>query len=559
MLQVGRIPVSQQWFLICLFTVIAPVLFSGEACATITPQKPMIIAANMTDQQTTEGTLLTLTITATSNSPVNWLNNKFYGPNGNIYGGGSGVSFTEASPGVWQYVRTDTVSKYAPIGKYYYSNISVENEGQMESDIWPNELIIDITNSIEVNKSNYKVYINGNEVQSDVGFYECNNVVLGPLRSLAEAMMLQVEWNGQNQQIIISLGSNTLVMSVNSTKYSFNDVKLDLPIQPTIIDNRTLVPLQVIVEAFGGTFRVDKGVQALTVNEVNSGNVTVTGVVGTSGATITVRVSGTVIGTGTSQQNGSFEVTIPSQAEGTALEVNATDGIDSKTVTVIVKPAPLPVNRVYYKVYINGNEVQSDVGFYAYNNIIYGPLRCVTEAMELQVGWDAATKQIIFVSNGDTLIITIDSLKYSFNGVEYDLPGPATIYDGRTLIPIKTVVEAFGGKFKVDTPVDECFIATAAFGSKFTWPVTLLRDFRDQYLLTNSWGTAFVSFYYQHSPPIATIISNNQTLKTTVRVLLAPLVASVFLVYHPTILLLIMIMVIFITSRFMYRRYLTGN
>ncbi len=107
--------------------------------------------------------------------------------------------------------------------------------------------------------------------------------------------------------------------------------------------------------------------------------------------------------------------------------------------------------------------------------------------------------------------------------------------------------------------VDECFIATAAFGSKFTWPVTLLRDFRDQYLLTNSWGTAFVSFYYQHSPPIATIISNNQMLKTMVRVLLAPLVASVFLLYHPTILLLIMVMVIFITSRFKYRRYLTGN
>ena len=166
------------------------------------------------------------------------------------------------------------------------------------------------------------------------------------------------------------------------------------------------------------------------------------------------------------------------------------------------------------------------------------------------MSWDAAIQQATFESNGDTLVITINSSKYSFNGVECDLPGPATISNGRTLIPIKTVVEAFGGMFRVDTPVEECFIATAAFGSKFTWPVTLLRDFRDQYLLTNSLGQEFVSFYYQHSPPIATVISSNQMLKTMVRVLLAPLVASVFLLYHPLILLLIMTKVILIRFRF---------
>jgi hypothetical protein len=104
---------------------------------------------------------------------------------------------------------------------------------------------------------------------------------------------------------------------------------------------------------------------------------------------------------------------------------------------------------------------------------------------------------------------------------------------------------------------DECFIATAAFGSKFSWPVEILRHFRDQYLLSNAAGTAFVKFYYQNSPPIAAVISNNPTLKTMVRVLLAPLVASVFLLYHPAILLLMMILaIVLITLRIMRRRYL---
>lgn len=97
---------------------------------------------------------------------------------------------------------------------------------------------------------------------------------------------------------------------------------------------------------------------------------------------------------------------------------------------------------------------------------------------------------------------------------------------------------------------DECFIATAAFGSKFDWPVALLREFRDQYLLTNSLGTAFVKFYYQKSPPIAAIIATSQPLKILVRVFLAPVIAGVYIIFHPVILLVFMFMlIIFIAVR----------
>jgi len=88
----------------------------------------------------------------------------------------------------------------------------------------------------------------------------------------------------------------------------------------------------------------------------------------------------------------------------------------------------------------------------------------------------------------------------------------------------------------VPGPTDECFIATAAFGSKFTWPVKLLRHFRDQYLLTNSLGTAFVEFYYQNSPPIAAAIADSPALRVLVRLLLAPIILGVYLLEHPLLL-----------------------
>lgn len=86
--------------------------------------------------------------------------------------------------------------------------------------------------------------------------------------------------------------------------------------------------------------------------------------------------------------------------------------------------------------------------------------------------------------------------------------------------------------------VDECFIATAAYGSKFMPAVKLLRHFRDDYLLTNPLGNKFVNFYYKHSPPIARFIAGNNVLKLIVRILLTPFVAVVYSFYHPVIIIL---------------------
>lgn len=72
-----------------------------------------------------------------------------------------------------------------------------------------------------------------------------------------------------------------------------------------------------------------------------------------------------------------------------------------------------------------------------------------------------------------------------------------------------------------------CFIATAAFGSYLDPKVKVLRDFRDEYLLTNSPGTKLVEFYYRNSPPIADYIRAHETLRTVVRWLLTVVIYSV--------------------------------
>jgi hypothetical protein len=88
-----------------------------------------------------------------------------------------------------------------------------------------------------------------------------------------------------------------------------------------------------------------------------------------------------------------------------------------------------------------------------------------------------------------------------------------------------------------DEPSPEgCFIATAAYGTPMAEEIQVLREFRDGYLLTNRPGQAFVSFYYQVSPPIAWFIDGYPALKPVVRAALVPAVvmSTMFVNTSPT-------------------------
>jgi hypothetical protein len=67
-----------------------------------------------------------------------------------------------------------------------------------------------------------------------------------------------------------------------------------------------------------------------------------------------------------------------------------------------------------------------------------------------------------------------------------------------------------------------CFIATAAYGSKLDNHVQTFRDFRDSFLLKTWLGKKLVSAYYRYSPPIADAIAAQPLLRATVRTALWP-------------------------------------
>jgi hypothetical protein len=79
-----------------------------------------------------------------------------------------------------------------------------------------------------------------------------------------------------------------------------------------------------------------------------------------------------------------------------------------------------------------------------------------------------------------------------------------------------------------------CFIATAAYGTPFTYDIDVLRDFRDRFMLHNPLGKLFVKTYYRYSPRPADYISRHDGLRAATRAVLKPIVFGAWMFVEKT-------------------------
>ncbi len=104
----------------------------------------------------------------------------------------------------------------------------------------------------------------------------------------------------------------------------------------------------------------------------------------------------------------------------------------------------------------------------------------------------------------------------------------------------------YGNELQFTTD-DACFIATAAHGSIDKSQVTILRQFRDSFLKSSTLGKKFIQSYYQLSPPVAELITDNTRLQRGTRILLAPVTLLSYFALHPLFALQLIAM-LFVTA-----------
>jgi len=125
--------------------------------------------------------------------------------------------------------------------------------------------------------------------------------------------------------------------------------------------------------------------------------------------------------------------------------------------------------------------------------------------------------------------ITNENGEFEFRGFAGDYDVNIKASSGQSLNTTIHLSEQITSEYTIEFPLYEpispCFIATAAYGTPMTEEIEILREFKDEYLLTNPLGQALTDFYYSISPPIAEFINEHSSLKPVVRAGLVPAVA----------------------------------
>jgi hypothetical protein len=158
------------------------------------------------------------------------------------------------------------------------------------------------------------------------------------------------------------------------------------------------------------------------------------------------------------------------------------------------------------------------------------------------ITWGSTTSVVSILDDGGYLLA--EGMHYTVTSITPGVSANLTILSSTYLT---SKLRSFGEKlvltigFNVGrdatltiTVPEVCFIATAAYGTPMAEQIQILREFRDEYLLTNRLGQALVGVYYRTSPPVAEFITEHPSLKPVVRAGLLPAVAMSAVVVNTT-------------------------
>lgn len=131
----------------------------------------------------------------------------------------------------------------------------------------------------------------------------------------------------------------------------------------------------------------------------------------------------------------------PSEAEATLVQAAGADASDQEIYELL--------NDLYARlgiedmpVFIKGNKVAFDVSPEVVNGHTMVPLRKFAESLDSAVNWDTETKQVVFFRGNNTIVLTVDGDTATINGQSVTLDTPATIKNGRVLVPLRFVSES---------------------------------------------------------------------------------------------------------------------
>lgn len=94
------------------------------------------------------------------------------------------------------------------------------------------------------------VVLDGKKIEFDVQPQIIGDRTMVPLRAIFEALGATVDWDGDTQTVTSVKGNKTIILSVGVDRITINGSSKKLDTVPCVVNDRTLVPVRAISEAF---------------------------------------------------------------------------------------------------------------------------------------------------------------------------------------------------------------------------------------------------------------------------------------------------------------------
>jgi hypothetical protein len=103
------------------------------------------------------------------------------------------------------------------------------------------------------------------------------------------------------------------------------------------------------------------------------------------------------------------------------------------------------ISKDFIGLFINGSIIKN-ANLITENERILLPIRIVTENLGARIDWDSKTRKVTIIDAENTIQLFIDKKNAKINGKEYNLDVAPKIFNNRTYVPIRFVVEALNAK-----------------------------------------------------------------------------------------------------------------
>ena len=121
--------------------------------------------------------------------------------------------------------------------------------------------------SLNTTAKDISLYINDKKIECDAPPTIRNDRTLVPVRAIMEAFGATVKWNELTKAVTVSLDGNNVVLTINSKKAKVGTTLTFLDCEPVIIEDRTFVPVRFIAETFNFKVNWDSENYAVLITE----------------------------------------------------------------------------------------------------------------------------------------------------------------------------------------------------------------------------------------------------------------------------------------------------